>query len=171
MRIDIFTIFPAIFESPLRESLLGRAAAGGILDIRIHDIRDRLDDPHRQVDDYPYGRGQAGMVPLARSRSSRPSSHCASRPGRRVILLDPAGRTPGLMPLARELALGFRTWPLPAAATRGSTSAPAPPLADREVTGIGDYVLTGGELPALVLIDVVARLVPGVIARAASHEW
>ena len=85
MRIDIFTIFPAIFESPLRESLLGRAVATGILDIRIHDIRDQTDDPHHQVDDEPFG-GGPGMVMMAdralsRRAPARPAARSRARYG------------------------------------------------------------------------------------------
>ena len=100
MRIDIFTIFPGIFESPLRESLLGRAATAGILDIRVHDIRDQTSDPHHQVDDEPFG-GGPGMVMKAEPVFAAVESLGPARG--RTILLSPAGRRLD-QPLARELA-------------------------------------------------------------------
>ena len=120
MRIDVVTLFPELFDAPLKASIIGRAVENGLLTVAVHDLRQHGLGRHRSVDDYPYG-GGAGMV------------------------LRPEPLYAAIEPLRRARA-----------------------LADREVS-IGDYVLTGGELPALVLLDVVARLVPGVI-EAASHE-
>jgi tRNA (guanine37-N1)-methyltransferase len=162
LRIDVVTLFPELFDAPLRLSVIGRAVERGILSVAIHDLRDHGIGRHRAVDDYPYG-GGAGMV-------MRPEPlFAAIEPlrlaGAHVILLDPAGERLG-DGLARELA-GAQRLVLVCGRYEGVDER-ARALADREVS-IGDYVLTGGELPALVLIEAVGRLVPGVI-EADSHE-
>jgi tRNA (guanine37-N1)-methyltransferase len=162
MRIDIVTIFPDLVAGPLGTSIIGRAAEAGLVDFGVHDLREHGLGRHRSVDDYPYG-GGAGMV-------MRPEPLFAAvgplrAAGAHVILMDPAGE-PLSDPLARELAtmphLALVCGRYEGVDERVRT------LVDREVS-IGDYVLTGGELPALVLIDAVVRLVPGVIAEA-SHQ-
>jgi tRNA (guanine37-N1)-methyltransferase len=162
MRIDVVTLFPELFDAPLKASIIGRAVENGLLSVGIHDLREHGLGRHRSVDDYPYG-GGAGMV-------LRPEPlYAAIEPlrevGAVVILLDPAGER-------LTDALGRKLAALPHLALvcgrYEGIDERARALADREVS-IGDYVLTGGELPALVLLDVVARLVPGVI-EAASHE-
>jgi tRNA (guanine37-N1)-methyltransferase len=162
LRIDVVTLFPELFDAPLRTSVIGRGVERGILSVTLHDLREHGIGRHRVVDDAPYG-GGAGMV-------MRPEPlFAAVEPLRTaettVILLDPAGErlTDGL---ARELAAA-RHLVLVCGRYEGIDER-ARALADREVS-IGDYVLTGGELPALVLIDAVGRLVPGVI-EADSHE-
>jgi tRNA (guanine37-N1)-methyltransferase len=162
MRIDVVTLFPELFETPLRTSILGRAADSGLASFAVHDLREHGLGRHRSVDDEPYG-GGAGMV-------MRPEPlYAAVEPlrvaGAHVVLLDPAGERLS-DPLARELA-GLSHLALVCGRYEGIDER-VRALADREVS-IGDYVLTGGELPALVLIDAVVRLVPGVI-EAASHE-
>jgi len=162
MRIDVVTLFPELFDAPLKASVIGRAVENGLLSVAVHDLREHGLGRHRSVDDYPYG-GGAGMV-------LRPEPlHAAIEPLRQdgavVILLDPAGERL-TDALGRELALLPRI-ALVCGRYEGIDER-ARALADREVS-IGDYVLTGGELPALVLLDVVARLVPGVI-ELASHE-
>jgi tRNA (guanine37-N1)-methyltransferase len=162
MRIDVVTIFPELFELPLRISIIGRAAEQGIVEFGVHDLREHGLGRHRSVDDYPYG-GGSGMV-------MRPEPLFAAieplrAAGAHVILLDPAGErlTDGL---ARDLArLPHLT--LVSGRYEGVDDR-VRRLVDREVS-IGDYVLTGGELPALVLIDAVVRLLPGTIQEA-SHE-
>ncbi len=161
MRFDVVTLFPALFETPLRTSIIGRAAERGLLEFTIHDLREHGLGRHRSVDDQPYG-GGAGMV-------MRPEPlHAAIEPlradGAHVILMDPAG-VPLTDALARELALHPRL-ALVCGRYEGIDER-ARGLVDREVS-IGDYVLTGGELPALVLIDAVSRLVPGVIDDASQ---
>lgn len=164
MRIDILTIFPGIFESPLRESLLGRAIAAGILDVRVHDIREHGIGRHRQVDDEAYG-GGPGMV-------MRPEPIFAAvealGPGdKRVILLSPAGRRLD-QALVRELAA--EPWlVLICGRYEGVDERVAQGLPAEEVS-IGDYVLSGGELPALVVLEAVSRLVPGVVGGEGSVE-
>jgi tRNA (guanine37-N1)-methyltransferase len=164
VRIDVLTIFPGIFESPLRESLLGRAIAGGVLDVRVHDIRDHTTDKHRQVDDESYG-GGPGMV-------MKPEPIFAAvealEPGpKRVLLLSPAGRRLD-QSLVRQLAA--EPWlVLIAGRYEGVDERVVEGLGAEEVS-IGDYVLSGGEVPALVVLEAVTRLVPGVIGRGESHE-
>ena len=162
MRIDVVTLFPELIEVPLRTSIIGRAVDAGVVAFGIHDLREHGLGRHRSVDDYPYG-GGAGMV-------MRPEPLFATieplrAEGAHVILLDPAGDRLTDR-LARELA------ELPHLALvcgrYEGVDERVRDLVDREVS-IGDYVLTGGELPALVLVDAVVRLVPGAIAQA-SHE-
>jgi tRNA (guanine37-N1)-methyltransferase len=162
VRFDIVTLFPELLEVPLRTSIIGRAAEAGTIEFGLHDLREHGIGRHRSVDDSPYG-GGAGMV-------MRPEPLFATieplrEAGAHVILLDPAGQ-PLTDALARELAT------LPHVALvcgrYEGIDERVRTLVDREVS-IGDYVLTGGELPALVLVDAVARLVPGVI-QPASHE-
>jgi tRNA (guanine37-N1)-methyltransferase len=162
MRIDIITLFPELFDAPLKASVIGRAVENGLLRVAVHDLREHGLGRHRSVDDYPYG-GGAGMVlrPEPLNAAIEPLRH----EGAVVILLDPAGERL-TDPLARELA-ALPHLVLVCGRYEGIDER-ARTLADREVS-IGDYVLTGGELPALVLLDVVARLVPGVI-ETASHE-
>lgn len=161
MKVDLVTIFPELVDLPLRTSIIGRAAESGLVTFAVHDLREHGLGRHRSVDDYPYG-GGAGMV-------MRPEPlFAAIQPlrdaGAVVILLDPAGERL-TDALARELA----TLPhiaLVAGRYEGIDER-VRSVIDREVS-IGDYVLTGGELPALVLIDAVVRLIPGVIAEASS---
>lgn len=161
MRIDLVTIFPELVDVPLRTSIIGRAAESGLVSFGVHDLREHGIGRHRSVDDYPYG-GGAGMV-------MRPEPLFAAieplrEAGAVVILLDPAGERL-TDAIARELA----TLPhlaLVAGRYEGIDER-VRNLVDREIS-IGDYVLTGGELPALVLIDAVVRLIPGVIAEASS---
>src|ERR687897_96004 len=162
MRIDVVTIFPELFDLPLRTSIIGRAAEQGIVSFGVHDLREHGLGRHRSVDDEPYG-GGAGMV-------MRPEPLFAAieplrEAGAEGVLMDPAGdRLTDA--LARELAtrphLALVSGRYEGIDERVRT------IVDREVS-IGDYVLTGGELPALVLIDAVVRLLPGAI-QAASHE-
>jgi tRNA (guanine37-N1)-methyltransferase len=162
VRVDILTIFPGIFESPLRESLLGKAIEAGILDVRIHDIREHTPDRHRQVDDEPYG-GGPGMVMQAEPIFAAVD---ALGPGdRRTILLSPAGRRLD-QALVRELA--SEPWlVLVCGRYEGVDERVAEGLPAEEVS-IGDYVLSGGEVPALVVLEAVTRLVPGVVGRKES---
>lgn len=161
MQIDVVTLFPELFEVPMRTSIIGRAVERGILSFATHDLREHGLGPHRSVDDYPYG-GGAGMVlrPEPLATAIRPLREA----GAHVILLDPAGERLD-DPLARTLA-GLPHLALVCGRYEGIDER-ARPLADREVS-IGDYVLTGGELPALVLIDAVVRLLPGVIEEESS---
>jgi tRNA (guanine37-N1)-methyltransferase len=163
MRIDVVTLFPELFEAPLRTSVIGRALERGLVRVDVHDLRAHGLGRHRSVDDYPYG-GGAGMI--LRPEPLAAAIEPLREAGAHVVLLDPAGERLGDR-LARELA-GMKHLALVCGRYEGLDERARASLIDREVS-IGDYVLTGGELPALVLIDAVARLVPGVI-EAASHE-
>jgi tRNA (guanine37-N1)-methyltransferase len=162
LRVDVITLFPEIFDAPLRASVIGRGLERGILAVTMHDLREHGIGRHRSVDDYPYG-GGAGMI--MRPEPLFAAMEPLREAGAQVILLDPAGERL-TDALARQLA-GARHLALVCGRYEGIDER-VRVLADREVS-IGDYVLTGGELPALVLIDAVARLVPGVI-EADSHE-
>jgi len=164
VRIDVFTLFPGIFESPLRESLLGKAIEAGILDVRVHDIRDSTTDKHRQVDDEPYG-GGPGMVMKPEPVFAAVDSLGDGQ--KRVILLSPAGRRLD-QALARELSL--EPWlVLVCGRYEGVDERVVEGLPAEEVS-IGDYVLSGGEIPALALIEAVTRLVPGVVGKEESLD-
>jgi tRNA (guanine37-N1)-methyltransferase len=162
VRIDVLTIFPGILKGPLQESLLGRAIETGVVDVRVHDIRDHATDRHHQVDDEPFG-GGPGMVmkpePIFRAVESL-------GPGRkRVIVLSPAGRRLD-QALVRDLAA--EPWlVLCSGRYEGVDERVVEGLAAEEIS-IGDYVLSGGELPALVVVEAVTRLVPGVVGREES---
>lgn len=162
MRFDVVTLFPEMFDVPLRTSIIGRALERGLVEVSVHDLRQHGLGRHRSVDDYPYG-GGAGMV--LRPEPLYAAIEPLREAGALVVLMDPAGERLSDA-LARELAV-VRRVALVCGRYEGLDER-ARSLVDREVS-IGDYVLTGGELPALVVIDAVARLVPGVI-EAASHE-
>jgi tRNA (guanine37-N1)-methyltransferase len=164
VRIDVLTIFPGILEGPLRESLLGRAIESGTVDVRVHDIRDHAMDRHRQVDDESYG-GGPGMV--MKPEPVFAAVEALGEGPKRVLLLSPAGRRLD-QPLVRELAT--ESWlVLICGRYEGVDERVVHGLPAEEVS-IGDYVLSGGELPALVVLEAVTRLVPGVIGREESHE-
>jgi tRNA (guanine37-N1)-methyltransferase len=161
MRIDVFTIFPEYLEGPLGLSILGRAREAGLLDVRLHDPRDHTEDRHRSVDDAPMG-GGPGMVmmpePLFRAVE-------AVVPPRPLYLLTPGGRRFDQR-LAAELAArpGFS---LLCGRYEGVDQRVGDHLCDDELS-VGDFVLAGGEAAALVVIEAVARLVPGVLGNEAS---
>ena len=161
MRIDVFSIFPDYFSSPLDASLLGRARADGLLDVRVHDPRAFTTDRHRSVDDAPYG-GGAGMVMAPGPLWDVVEAVTPLRP---LLLLAPSGRRFD-QAVARELAAlpGFS---LLCGRYEGVDQRVADHLCDGELT-VGDYVLAGGEAAAMVVIDAVARLLPGVMGNAAS---
>ena len=162
MRIDIVTLFPAMLEAPLAESILGRARARGLVDIRVHDLRDHAAGRHRVTDEPPFG-GGGGMIlkpePLAAAIDAVRAAGPAEAPAR-VILLGPAGRRFS-QAVARELA--HRTHlVLVCGRYEGVDERVSEQLVDEELS-IGDYVLTGGEPAALVVADAVTRLLPGVL--------
>jgi tRNA (guanine37-N1)-methyltransferase len=164
VRIDILTIFPGVFEGPLRESLLGKAVDGGPLDVRVHDIRGFTTDKHRQVDDVSYG-GGPGMVMKPEPLFDAVES--LGEGAKRVIVLSPAGRRLD-QPLVRELS-GESWLVLICGRYEGVDERVVEGLPAEELS-IGDYVLSGGEVPALVVLEAVTRLVPGVIGREESHR-
>jgi tRNA (guanine37-N1)-methyltransferase len=164
VRIDVLTIFPGILEGPLRESLLGKAIDAATIDVRVHDIRDHTTDRHRQVDDESYG-GGPGMV--MKPEPVFAAVEALGEGSKRVLLLSPAGRRLD-QALVRELA-GERWLVLVCGRYEGVDERVVEGLPAEEVS-IGDYVLSGGEVPALVVLEAVTRLVPGVIGREESHE-
>ena len=160
MKVDIVTIFPAMVEGPLREGVLGRAIARGLLDVRVRDLRDYTDDRHRVVDDVPYG-GGPGMVmkpaPLFRAVEAIEAER--GRAGA-VILTSPQGRR--FDHREAERLSGLEHVVLLCGRYEGVDERVRESLATEELS-IGDYVLTGGELAALVIVDAVTRLRPGVV--------
>ncbi len=163
MRIDVITAFPAIFESPLQTALLGKAVAGGPLEVRIHDLRTWATDAHRTVDDEPFG-GGPGMVLKPEPIFAAVGSLDPDRG--RVLLMSPAGRRlhqAFVRELSAEPHLTLVCGRYEGVDERVVEGLPA------EELSIGDYVLSGGELAALVVIEAVTRLVPGVIGREESH--
>lgn len=161
MRIDVFTLFPALVDGFCSESLLGKARAGGLVDMRMHDLREHTTDVHRTVDDAPFG-GGAGMV-------IRPepvfASVEAADPPRPLFLLGPGGRRFD-QALADELAAGDG-FSLLCGRYEGIDHRVREHLVDAELS-IGDVVLAGGEVAACVVIEAVTRLLPGVMGNAAS---
>lgn len=165
MTVDILTIFPDFFAGPFQYGILRRAQEGGLLNITIHDLRLFADDRHRTVDDRPFG-GEEGMVlrPEPFFRSAEHIWEQGRRRGR-VILLSAQGklfRQPLAMELAREECLM-----LLCGRYEGVDERVAEYLADEEIS-IGDFVLSGGELAAAVVVDTVTRLLPGALGNAAS---
>lgn len=163
LRFDILTLFPGMFESPFNASLLKKARDRGLVDIRITDIRDFATDRHRTADDYPYG-GGSGMVmkiePIAGALES-----LAPLDGAVVCLLTPQGEVFN-QDMARELA-GESRIVLICGHYEGVDERVRDHLVHREIS-IGDFVLTGGELPAMVVVDAVSRLVSGVLGNDMS---
>src|SRR6202795_1169246 len=164
MRVDVCTIFPGIFAGPLGESLLGRAIAAGVLDVRVHGIRDFTPDKHPQGYDESF-RGGPGMVMKPEPIFEAVESLGPERG--RVLLLSPAGRRLD-QALVRELSREGRLV-LICGRYEGVDERIVEGLPAEEIS-IGDYVLSGGEIPALVLLEAVTRLVPGVIGKDGSHE-
>ncbi len=163
MRIDLLTLFPAMLEGPLAASIPGRIREQGIADIRIHDLRDWGLGRHRSVDDAPYG-GGAGMV--MRPEPVAAALDALRAPGSTAILLDPAGE---VFKQARATNLARRHHLILVCPRYEGVDDRIRGLVDLELS-IGDYVLTGGELPALVVVDAVIRLLPGAIDAASTAE-
>ncbi|MBI2891133.1 MAG: tRNA (guanosine(37)-N1)-methyltransferase TrmD [Nitrospirae bacterium] len=159
MRFDVLTLFPGMFRSYLDESILSRAQARGLIEVAFRNIRDYSTDKHHTVDDAPYG-GGAGMVLMPDPVVAAIEAVERERPGGHVILLTPCGRLLR-QERARELAM-MPHLVLICGRYEGVDERVAGGYA-REELSIGDYVLCGGELPALVVIEAVARLVPGVL--------
>ncbi len=165
MRIDVFTIFPDLVEHYCEGSLLGRARTEGLLDVRVHDLRDGAEDARRSVDDSPFG-GGAGMVlapgPLFAAVE-------AVAPPRPLYLLAPGGRRldQGVVEELAALGRSGGGFSLLCGRYEGVDQRVTDHLVDGELS-VGDYVLGGGEVPALVVIEAVARLVPGVMGNEAS---
>ncbi len=164
LRFDIVSIFPGMFESPFADSIIQRAWEEGLLDLRVHDLRDYSLNKHRKVDDTPFG-GGVGMVmnvePIARVIAAIKKEV----PETRTILLSPGGR-----PFDQEKAWELSRLPsltLICGRYEGIDERVRLHFVDEEIS-IGDYVLTGGEIPAMVLVEAISRLVPGVLGDPES---
>ena len=167
MQIEVVTLFPGLIQAGLAAGVVGRAAAGGLLQVGTEDPRSHATDAHRTVDDRPYG-GGPGMVMKAEPLASAIRAALKRLPeGSPVIGLSAQGR-PFTQQQARRLA-GLRGMMLVAGRYEGIDQRVVDGLFDEELS-IGDYVVSGGELPALVVIDAVARLLPGVLGDAESAE-
>lgn len=166
MIFDILTLFPGMFESPLHESILGRAVGQSLLQIRTHDLRDWAEGRHLTTDDTPYGGGD-GMVmkPEPVARAVRALKEKA--PNGRVLLMTPQGER-FTQDHAKRLATESNLLIL-CGRYEGFDERIRQTLVDEEFS-IGDFVLTGGELPAMVMIDAIARYLPGVLGNAGSAE-
>jgi tRNA (guanine37-N1)-methyltransferase len=163
MRIDIFTLFPGMFQGPFTESILKRAQERGLLELALHNIRDATTDKHHVVDDYPYG-GGTGMVMKPEPIFAAVEAIYQGGP---IILLTPQGRLFNQQ-IARELAQEPRLTLL-CGHYEGVDERVCQHLVTDEIS-IGDYVLTGGELAAMVVVDAVARLIPGVLSEGSPDE-
>ena len=160
-RVDVFTIFPEYLDTPLRVSLVGRARERGDLDVRLHDPRDATTDVHRSVDDQPFG-GGAGMVMMPGPLFDAVERAEAQRP---LLLLSASGER-FTQAIARRLAEG-EGFSLICGRYEGVDQRVADELCDGELS-VGDFVLAGGEAAALVVMEAVARLLPGVLGNDAS---
>ena len=167
MKFDIVTIFPRMLEAPLADGVVARAVTAGLIDVKVHDLRDFTTDRHRVVDDVPYG-GGPGMVmkPEPFFRAVDSIRRQRGEPGA-VLLTSPQGRLLTQAGASRLAALSHLV--VLCGRYEGIDERVRAHLATEEIS-IGDYVLSGGELAALVLIDVVARLVPGVVGDERSVE-
>jgi len=164
VKIDVLTLFPAMFAGPLDESIIKRARDAGLLDLQLHQLRDWTHDRHKTVDDRPFGGGPGMLLkpePIFEAVESLAREHT------RVILLSPAGRKFD-QAIARELAQQEHLL-LVTGHYEGFDERIREALADDELS-IGDYVLTNGALPAMVVIDAVARLLPGALGDDASSQ-
>jgi tRNA (guanine37-N1)-methyltransferase len=162
MKIDVLTLFPAMFEGPLDESIIKRARETGRLALGFHDLREFAHDRHRTVDDRPFG-GGPGM--LLKPEPIFEAVESLAKPETRIILLSPAGRTFN-QAIAHELS-ALEHLLLISGHYEGFDERVREHLADDELS-IGDYVLTNGSLPVMVIIDAITRLLPGVLGDAQS---
>ncbi len=172
MRIDIITLFPSMFTGPLTESIIKRAVESNTLQIKLHNLRDYALDKHGTVDDSPYG-GGAGMVlkvdVMDRAIESiiklgQTELKTSQQP--HILMMTPQGEKYS-QPMAKQLAQN--EWLLILCGHYEGYDERIRSLVNQELS-IGDFVLTGGELPAMVVIDSIARLIPGVLGKEASHQ-
>ncbi len=166
MRIDVLTLFPEMFEAPLRVSLLGKAVENGILDVGVTNIRDFAPDRHSTVDDAPYG-GGPGMVMKCEPLFAAVESLRGVNSLERVVLLSPRGRR-----LTHTVVCELAQAPdlvLVCARYEGVDERVSAGLCTDEIS-VGDYVLSGGELPALIVVEAVSRMLPGVVGDFESVE-
>jgi tRNA (guanine37-N1)-methyltransferase len=172
MRFDIMTLFPELVETVLGTSIIGRAQKSGAVEIVAHQIRDYSEDKHRRVDDTPYGGGKGMLMaaqPIFRTYEAVLEQSATDAPvRRRVIYLTPTGQVL-TQQRAKELSRDYDQLILLCGHYEGVDRRLVDEIVDEEIS-IGDYVLTGGEIPACILVDCVARLVPGVLADEECYE-
>lgn len=164
MIIDVLTLFPDMFKPVTEESILGRARENGILDIRLSDIREYSQDKHKKADDYPFG-GGAGMVMLADPIFR--ALNAVSAKGKKIIYMSPRGRILDkeiITELSHEEELVILCGHYEGIDQRIID------FWEMEEISVGDYILTGGELPAMILIDAVARMIPEVLGSSEAHN-
>lgn len=168
MRIDVITLFPEMFNGPLSESILKRAQERGLVEIKIHNLRKWAQDKHKTVDDRPYG-GGVGMVLMVEPiyKALRELKAISSKLKASTILLDPGGELFSQQK-AREFSKRDHLI-LIAGHYESVDQRVREHLIDKELS-IGDYILTGGELPAMVIIDAVSRLIPGVLGKPEATQ-
>lgn len=165
MRFDVLTIFPEVIRAVLGESILGRAQENGLIEVNAVNIRDFSKDKHKKTDDYPYG-GGSGMVMMAQPIHDAYESIVGDLEYKpRVIYMSPQGRVFS-QKIAEELAQ-YGHLVLLCGHYEGVDERVLEEIVDEEIS-IGDYVLTGGELPAMVMIDCISRLIPGVLSNELS---
>lgn len=167
MKFDVLTLFPETINAVMNESIIGRAQGNGLIEVNAINIRDYSKDKHRKVDDYPYGGGN-GMVMMCQpvfDAYNAITEGCEKKP--KVIYMSPQGRVL-TQNIARELSQQEHLILL-CGHYEGIDERIIEEIVDEEIS-IGDYVLTGGELPAMVLIDCVSRLIPGVLAGEESFS-
>lgn len=167
MRIDVLTLFPEMFQGPMTESMLWKARDRGLLDLRLHNIRDFTTDRHRTVDDTPYGGGGGMIMQPAPVVSAVESVLRESPPGVPVLLMTPQGRVFS-HEIAKQLA-GYEQLVFLCGRYEGIDDRVRQLVVTDEIS-IGDYVLTGGELPAMVVIDAVVRHIPGVLGAEGAVD-
>ena len=167
IKFDILSVFPEMFESALNHSILKRAREKGMVEINLHNIRDYAEDKHRMTDDTPYG-GGGGMVMKVEPIDRALASIVPSRDNTLVVLLTPQGETLNQR-IAEEMSRYFQIV-LICGRYEGVDERVREHLTDREIS-IGDFVLTGGELSAMVVVDAVARLLPGVLGNYDSASY
>ncbi len=165
MIFDILTLFPEMFLSPLEGSIIGKAREAGLITINLFNIRDHAEGKHRVTDDYPYGGGK-GMIMKPEPIIRGVETLQASKPKARVILMTPQG-TPLRQEIVKRLARHARL--IIVCGRYEGVDERVRTVVDEEIS-IGDYVLTGGELAALVLVDAVARMIPGVLGDEGASE-
>lgn len=166
MRFDILTIFPDIFDSYFQESIIKRAQESGLIEIHTHNIRDYSEDKHKKVDDVPFG-GGAGMLMTPQPLHAAITELKKHNKGP-VIYFSPQGKN-FTQSKAEKLAAKNQDVILLCGRYEGIDQRIIDSLVDEEIS-IGKYVLTGGELPAMILVDAVSRLIPGVLGKEESHQ-
>ncbi|MBQ2846382.1 MAG: tRNA (guanosine(37)-N1)-methyltransferase TrmD [Firmicutes bacterium] len=164
MKIDVFTLFPEMFGPVVTDSILGRANESGLVEVKVHNIRDYTTDKHNKTDDYPFG-GGAGMVMYAEPISAALEANGAE--GKKIIYMSPRGK---VLTHEKVLELASGEDLVILCGHYEGVDERALEYWNMEEISIGDYILTGGELPAMVLIDSVARFIPGVLGNSEAHS-